>query len=171
MYTARQLQSQLKKMNIPQDGTLLVHSSFRSMGEIKGGAQTVVDALCSYMADGLLLMPTHSWDTVNSSNPVFSPTSTPCCTGVLGRLLLQKDGAVRTIHPTHSLAVYGRDAREFAAGEHLMTTPCGRKGCYGRLLDRKAKVLFIGCGLDKNTFLHGVEEWCGIENRLGEQYA
>ena len=116
MYTARQLVSQLRKMNIPRDGTLLVHSSFKSMGEIKGGAQTVIDALCEYMADGLLVMPTHSWDTVNPENPVFDPVSTPSCTGVLGRLLLEREGAVRTVHPTHSLAVWGRDAAEFAAG-------------------------------------------------------
>jgi len=41
----------------------------------------------------------------------------------------------------------------------------------GKLLDRKATVLFVGCDLSKNTFLHGVEEWCGIENRLGDEYA
>lgn len=171
MYTARQLQAQLRKMDIPRDGTLLVHSSFRSMGEVKGGAQTVIDALCEYMADGLLVMPTHSWATVNAENPVFNPASTPGCTGILGMLLLEREGSVRTVHPTHSLAVWGRDAADFAAGEHLMTTPCGRKGCMGKLLDRKAKVLFIGCELSKNTFLHGVEEWCGIENRLGDEYA
>ncbi len=171
MYTARQLLSQLKKMDIPRDGTLLVHSSFKAMGEVRGGAQTVVDVLCDYMSEGLLVMPTHSWATVNADNPVFDPASTPSCTGILGTLLMKKPGALRTIHPTHSLAVYGREAADFAEGEHLMTTPCGRSGCMGKLLDRKAKVLFIGCGLSKNTFLHGVEEWCGIENRLGEQYA
>lgn len=170
MYTARQLQAQLKKMNISRDGTLLVHSSYKAMGEVKGGAETVIDALCGYMAEGLLVMPTHSWATVNAGNAVFDPASTPSCTGILGQLLLRREGAVRTIHPTHSLAVYGRDAADFAAGEESMTTPCGRKGCMGKLLDRKAKVLFIGCGLDKNTFLHGVEEWCGIENRLGDEY-
>jgi len=170
MYTARQLKAELKKMNIPQDGTLLVHSSYKSMGEIEGGPQTVLDVLCDCVGDGLLVMPTHSWDTVGPDNAFFDPRSTPSCTGILGRLLLERKGAVRSIHPTHSLAVFGRDAEEFIAGEHLMTTPCARKGCMGKLLDRKAKILFIGCDLSKNTFLHGVEEWCGIENRLGEEY-
>lgn len=171
MYTARQLTSQLKKMNIPTDGTLLIHSSFKAMGEIKGGPETVIDALCGYMTDGLIAMPTHSWHVVNSDNPVFDPASTPSCTGILGQLLLKREGAVRSIHPTHSLAVWGRDAARFVEGEQFMSTPCGRKGCMGKLLDRKAKVLFIGCELSKNTFLHGVEEWCGIENRLGDEYA
>lgn len=170
MYTATQLKAQLKKMNIPCDGTLLVHSSFKSMGEISGGARTVIDALCDYMSGGLLLMPTHSWDTVGPDNAFFDPKTTPSCTGILGRLLLERDGAVRSIHPTHSLAAYGKDAEDFVQGEHLVSSPCAREGCMGKLLDRKGKILFIGCGLDKNTFLHGVEEWAGIENRLGEEY-
>jgi len=171
MYTVRQLEAQLKKMNIPRDGTLLVHSSYRSMGDISGGPAAVIDAMCRYMADGLLLMPTHSWDTVGPNNASFDPRTTPSCTGILGKLLLEREVAVRSIHPTHSLAVWGRDAKQFVEGEHLMNTPCGREGCMGKLLDRKAKILFIGCGLEKNTFLHGVEEWCGIENRLGDEYA
>ncbi len=171
MYTARQLESQLRKMKIPRGGTLLVHSSFKSMGDISGGAQTVIDVLCGYMSEGLLLMPTHSWDTVGADNAVFDPKTTPCCTGILGQLLLEREGTVRTIHPTHSLAVWGKDAAEFADGEHTVSTPCARRGCMGKLLDRKGKILFIGCDLSKNTFLHGVEEWCGIENRLGEEYA
>ena len=170
MYTAKQLAAQLKKMNIPRDGVLLVHSSFKSMGEISGGPETVLDVLCECVADGLLIMPTHSWDTVGADNPCFDPAVTPCCTGILGQLLLKREGSIRTVHPTHSLAVWGRNAEAFAAGEHLMTTPCGRRGCMGKLLDMNAKILFLGCGLDKNTFLHGVEEWMGIENRLGEEY-
>lgn len=170
MYTARQLTAQLKKMNIPRDGVLFVHSSFKSMGEISGGPETVLDVLCEWVCDGLLIMPTHSWHTVGADNPYFDPSVTPSCTGILGRLLLKRDGCVRTVHPTHSMAVWGKGAEEFAAGEHLMTTPCARKSCTGKLLDRRAKILFIGVGLDKNTFLHGVEEWTGIENRLGEDY-
>ena len=171
MFTARQLEAQLRKMNIPRDGTLLVHSSYKSMGDVSGGARTVIDALCSYMRDGLLLMPTHSWDTVGPDNAFFDPKTTPCCTGILGQLLLEREGAVRSVHPTHSLAVWGKDAEEFVRGEHTVTTPCARGGCMGKLLDRKGKILFIGCDLSKNTFLHGVEEWCGIEHRLGDEYA
>ena len=171
MYTAKQIEAQLRKMKIPQDGTLLVHSSFKSMGEISGGAETVIDVLCRYMNDGLLLMPTHSWDTVNAGNAFFDPKTTPCCTGILGQLLLKRNGVLRSIHPTHSLAVFGKDAAQFIEGEHTVSSPCARNSCMGKLLDRKGKILFIGCNLSKNTFLHGVEEWCGIENRLGEEYA
>lgn len=170
MYTKKQLTAQLRKMKLSPDETLLVHSSFKAMGEVAGGAQTVLDALCEYLSEGLLLMPTHTWDSVGPDNPSFDARTTPGCTGVLGTLLLERPGAVRSLHPTHSLAAWGKDAAEFIKGEQYRSTPCPREGCMGRLLDRRGKVLFIGCPLSKNTFLHGVEEWAGIEHRLGEEY-
>lgn len=168
MYTKGEIMKQLGAMGIPSDATLMVHSSMRSVGEIEGGAETLLDCLCELVCDGLLVMPTHTWDTVNDQDPVFDPASTPSCTGILGSLLLRREGTVRSLHPTHSVAAWGRDAKSFVDGEHLAETPCPRDGCMGKLLDRGGLVLFIGCPLSKNTFLHGVEEWAGIENRLSE---
>lgn len=170
MYTEAKLKKQLSAMKIPHDGALLVHSSYKSMGEIKGGAETVVDVLCDYMSEGLLLAPTHSWDTVDAQHNTYDPSSTPSCTGIIGQLLLKRKGAIRTLHPTHSMAVYGKNAEKFAEGEEYRSTPCPRNGCMGKLLDMRGSVLFIGCPLTKNTFIHGIEEWSDVPNRLGESY-
>ncbi len=37
---------------------------------------------------------------------------------------------------------------------------------WGKLVDRNAEILFFGCTLRSNTFLHGVEEWEEIPDRL-----
>lgn len=79
-------------------------------------------------------------------------------------------GVVRSLHPTHSLAARGRDAAAFVEGEELRETACPRNGCYGRLYDRGAKILFLGCRLTSNTYLHGVEEWCGVPERITDTY-
>ena len=47
-------------MNIDQNGTIIVHSSMKSIGEVEGGADTVLDAFSEYMKDGLLVFPTHT---------------------------------------------------------------------------------------------------------------
>jgi len=60
----------------------------------------------------------------------------------------------------------GRDAAAFTAGHHHFDTPCARTSPWGRLLDRRAKILFIGTGIGCNTFLHGVEEWFGVPEML-----
>ncbi|MBR5134244.1 MAG: AAC(3) family N-acetyltransferase, partial [Clostridia bacterium] len=63
-------------------------------------------------------------------------------------------------------AARGADAESYTAGEELTTTPCARNGCWGKLYDRRAQILFLGCSLKSNTYLHGVEEWIDTPNRL-----
>ncbi len=166
MLTYDNLISDLKAMHIDPSGTLLVHSSMKAIGPVQGGAETVLDALCDYMQRGLLVLPTHTWKQMNERYRVFRVTEEPSCVGILSELFRKRKGVIRSLHPTHSLAAFGADAAAFTAGEERTVTPCPRKGCYGKLYDRSATVLFIGCTLKNNTFLHGVEEWCRIPNRL-----
>lgn len=168
MHTREQLRSQLCAMDIPRDGVLLVHSSMKAVGQAEGGAETVLDVLCEHMSDGLLLMPTHTWATINNEHNIYDYTAEPSCTGILGSLLLRLPGSVRSLHPSHSVAAWGKNAEEFVEGEHLCQTPCPRDGIMGKLLDAGGKILFLGCPLSKNTFIHGVEEWAQIPDRLGE---
>jgi aminoglycoside 3-N-acetyltransferase len=121
------------------------------------------------MRDGLLVFPTHTWMQVGyKDNNTYDPLTCDSCVGVLTNLFMKREGAVRSLHPTHSVAAIGKDAVDFTNSEELTRTPCSREGCYGRLYDRRAQILFLGCDLTKNTFLHGVEEWNEIPNRLKE---
>ncbi len=169
MHTKAQLQAQLKNMDIDPKGTLLVHSSMKSIGLVEGGADTVLDALCEYMKDGLLIFPTHTWRQMSEAYNVFNVKSEPSCVGLLTNLFMKRTGVVRSFHPTHSVAAVGREAKDYTAGEEFTVTPCPRTGCWGKLYDRKADILFIGCSLKSNTYLHGVEEWAGIPNRLADK--
>lgn len=166
MYSKNDLKEHLRAMGIDPHGTLLVHSSLKAIGEVDGGADTVLDALCEYMADGLLVLPTHTWRQMNETYTVFDSRTEPSCVGFLTNLFMRRKGAVRSLHPTHSVAAIGADAASYISGEEHTQTPCPRNGCWGKLYDRKAQILFIGCSLKSNTYLHGVEEWVDTPNRL-----
>ncbi|MFW6229630.1 MAG: AAC(3) family N-acetyltransferase [Halanaerobium sp.] len=168
MYTKKDLIKAFKDIGIDPEGTLLVHSSMKAVGEVEGRADTVIDAFMEYMQDGLLLFPTHSWSEKNNKDNKFNPKTEDSCVGILTNIFRKREGVVRSLHPTHSLAAYGKDAEEFTAGEEKRKTPCPRNGCYGKLYDRNAQILFLGCTLKTNTFIHGVEEWNQIPNRLGD---
>lgn len=169
MYTKEELLCQLKALNIDPNGTLLVHSSMKSIGEVDGGADTVLDALCEYMENGLLVFPTHTWRQINEKYNVFHAATEKSCVGLLTNLFMEREGVPRSLHPTHSVAARGKDAAEYVSGEENARTPCPRSGCWGKLYDRKATILFIGCSMKHNTFLHGVEEWNEIPNRLAAE--
>lgn len=170
MHTQQSLMEDMSRMGIDPKGTLLVHSSMKSIGAVVGGADTVLNALSAYMGEGLLVLPTHTWDRINAENPRYSVQDTPSCVGILTELFRQRPGVVRSLHPTHSAAALGRDAVEFTAGDEGMDTPCARGSVWGKLLDRKASVLFIGADLTSYTFIHGVEEWMDIPGRITEAH-
>lgn len=168
MFTRESIINDIKEMGINPCGTLLVHSSMKSVGEVEGGADAVLDAFSEYMKEGLLIFPTHTWSRVGYKIPYFDAANEPACVGILPNLFRKREGVVRSLHPTHSVAALGRDAEEYTSGEELSDTPCPRTGCWGRLYDRDATILFLGCTLKSNTFIHGVEEWNEVDDRLTE---
>lgn len=170
MYTKTDLKKQLEKMKIQQSGTLLVHSSFKSMGEVAGGPATVLESLAEYMEEGLLVFPTHTWAHIKKENPYFYVDKTPTNVGILTELFRQREDVVRSWHPTHSVGALGKDAESFTQGDERFDTPCARPSVWGKLLDRKAQIMLVGVDLRRNTFIHGIEEWLDIPNRLTDTH-
>ena len=136
MYTKEQLKKQVENMGLTGEETILIHSSMKSIGEVEGGADTVLDAWIEYFGHGLLLLPTHTWKNINADSPVYNPKETPSCVGLLTNMFLKRDGVIRSLHPTHS---------------------CG------------GKVLLVGVGHERNTFIHSVEEVLNVPHRLSDK--
>lgn len=153
---------------LPED-TILVHSSMKSIGEVEGGADTVLDALMEYFSEGLLILPTHTWKSMSKEHYIFDPNHEPACVGILPNLFMKRKGVVRSLHPTHSVAVYGNDKYTFIEGEENRTTPCSKGGVYDRLRDRNAKILLLGVGHERNTYIHCVEELLNVPERFTKE--
>ena len=167
-YNKQQLKDQLESMGLKGDETILIHSSMKAIGAVDGGADTVLDAWMEYFKDGLLLLPTHTWKTVNADNPVYNPQTTPSCVGLLTNMFMKREGVIRSLHPTHSMSGYGKNAAEYLAGEEYNNTPCTPGGCYDRLKEVGGKVLLVGVGHERNTYIHSVEEVLNVPNRLSD---
>ena len=170
MYNKNDLIEHIRTMGIEPDDTLLIHSSMKAIGKVENGADTVLDAFIEYLADGLLIFPTHTWRQINEDYNVFDVVNEPSCVGILTNLFMKRPGVIRSWHPTHSVAALGRDAQQYTAGEERFDTPCPRDGCWGKLYDRKGKILFLGAPTTRNTIIHGVEEWADIPNRLTKEH-
>lgn len=168
MYTKQDLLNQLGEMPIDKEGTVIVHSSMKEIGEVDGRADTVLDAFSDFMKDGLLVFPTHTWATINEENPKFYVDETPSHIGILTELFRNRPGVIRSHHPTHSVGALGKGAREFVNHDEQFDTPAARESVWGKLLDREAKILLVGVDLKRNTFIHGIEEWLDIPNRMND---
>lgn len=166
MFTKNDLLHAMKQMGIQSTDTLFIHSSMKSIGEVEGGADTVLDAFMEYLSEGLLLLPTHTWASMSEEHNRYDPDKEPSCVGLLSNLFRKRHGVVRSLHPTHSIAAYGKESKEYIKGEESVTTPCAPGGCYDRLRDRNAKILLLGVTHARNTFMHSVEEVLDVPERF-----
>ncbi len=166
MTDIKTLQKQIKDMGIKEDDTVVIHSSLRAVGKTENGADGIIDAFCGYLKNGLFIVPTHTWATVTPGHPVFCLNESVPCVGTLPTVAAKRKDGIRSCHPTHSVMAFGKRAAEYVAGEEFAETPTPVFGCWGRLKDEKAKILLAGVGLDKNTFIHSIDEAACMPDRL-----
>ena len=169
MFKKEDIKKQLAEMGVPSDRVVLIHSSLRKIGEVEGRADGLIDALCEHIcADGgLLCIPTHTWANLGKSDMVtLDMISGKTCIGTLPDVAAKRTDAHRSLHPTHSMAVFGARAAEFVEGEDKCTTPASPSGCYGKIYDSDGYILLVGVGHYRNTYIHCVEEMLDVPNRL-----
>ena len=60
-----------------------------------------------------------------AADPLFDPRTTPSRMGAISEGFRLSPGTIRSIHPSHSMAVRGRGAEEIVAGHRAAPTPFG----------------------------------------------
>lgn len=162
MHTTRQLADDLLRLGIHPGDTILMHSSWKSLGGLDGGPdaffRTFLDLLGN---EGTLVLPALSYAFVSREQPVFDVRTTPVCPGVgfLPEYFRTKvHGVIRSLHPTHSCCMTGSHAAFLAEGHELDDTPVGANSPFAKLPKLDGWILMLGCSPDRNTSMHGVEE-------------
>ncbi len=166
MHTKDTLKEQIAALGIASDDTVLIHTSFKSLGEVEGGPNTLIDAFCEYLSVGLFIVPTHTWANVTKDEPVYDPMSTEPCIGLVPRTAYKRKDGIRSLHPTHSVWVHGKGAQAFIKGEESSQTPAPVGGSWWKLGELKAKILLIGVNHGRNTYIHAVDEIAELDDRL-----
>ena len=156
----------LEENGIRHNDKVAIHASLRSIGPIENGADGLIDAMCEYLSEGLLIIPAHTWDEVGRDNPNYDVKTQVPCIGKLSEVAVARKDGIRSLHPTHSVVAFGKGAAEFIKGEEKCGSPAPVNSCLSRLYEENGKVLLIGVGHERNTYLHSVDERLGIPDRL-----
>ena len=153
----------LLQLGVEPGDTLFVHSSLSSLGEVDGGAGTVIDAFLDIIGDkGNLVLPTFTFSFSDGRSTPYHPKRTASRVGQITEYFRLKKGVMRSMHPTHSVAAYGPQAAKIISAHQPADSPCGRKSPFAKLLELRAKVIFLGGCLKSNTTLHAVEDWVNL---------
>jgi len=173
MFTKAQIHAQLEEMGVKPSDTVIMHTSMKAIGEVEGGADGFLDMMIDYFAEeGLLLVPTHTWARAfdeKYSGPTLEMGTDYTCIGLIPTKAAVHPLGQRSLHATHSVAAFGKRAEEYIAGEVMVDSFTSPRGCYGRLYDVGGKVLLVGVGHNRNTYLHSCEERMDVPNRLSTE--
>ena len=162
-FTSDDLQRALGELGIARGDTVLVHSSFDAFEGFQGKPTDVISLLQHVVGDeGILMMPTMTFTgtavAYARTNPLFDVARTPSRMGLLTELFRRSPGVMRSVHPTHPVAIWGNDADAIGTGHHLARTPCGVGTPFEALLKRHGKIVLLGTDISVLTFFHLLEE-------------
>lgn len=162
-FTPDQLQGKIGGLGIALGDTVLVHSSFDAFEGFQGKPTDVISTMLRLVGNqGTVMMPTMTFPGTAvdyaRTNPLFDVARTPSRMGLLTELFRRSPGVIRSIHPTHPVAIWGADAEVIASGHHLSATPCGVGTPFEALLKRQGKIILLGVDLRVLTFYHLLEE-------------
>ncbi len=162
-FGSEELTNALRSLGIERGDVILVHSGMRGFAGFTGSVPDLIRVFQDAAGpEGTLLMPTLSMRgsaiEFMRTGKAFDVRTTPSQVGMLSEVFRRSAGVARSIHPTHSVAAWGKDAQFFAADHHLAQTPCGRGSPFFKLLERRGKIVLAGTDISALTFYHCVEE-------------
>lgn len=136
---------------------VMVHSSYKSLGGVQGGAETVVQALQELTAPvgSTLFFPRYgvkAW----CENHYWDIGETPGEMGIIPEMSARAPGAWRTSHPIHSFEIVGPYRPEFIFENRSSFDVAGPFGLFHRM-----DGLVISFGVDWShtfSFVHYVEQ-------------
>ncbi|MFC1443145.1 AAC(3) family N-acetyltransferase [Streptacidiphilus sp. N1-10] len=174
------LVADLRRLGLGRGATVLVQSSMRAVGPVRGGAETVAGALLEAIGPrGNLLVYTATVENSLTSPfyregtagldeagrrryqdamPGFERRSTPCSPsmGVLSEVVRRLPRARRSSHPKTSFAAVGPQAAALTA-RHPLHQHLGPDTPLGRLYRGGGLGLLLGVGFDRFTPFHLAE--------------
>jgi len=155
----------VKELGIQEGDIVLVHSSFKSLGEVDGGAETVISGFGDAIGkDGTLVLPTFvqkdfakaygTWHLDKKSD-----------VGYLTNYFRKREGSLRSDQATHSVAAYGKYAQELTKTHghthkrfgNFGDTPFSADSPWEKMYQMNAKIVLLGVDALSITFRHYAE--------------
>jgi aminoglycoside 3-N-acetyltransferase len=168
MLTLESLTSAFRDLGVQTGDTLLVHSSYKSLGPVDSGPQTVIEALLAALGSGgTLIMPSFNFD-FNKGKP-WDVRSTPSQMGILTEFVRKDPRAKRVFHPIYSFAIIGKHAEML--GSLRYKSSYERNSVFGKLRDLDGKIMVIGLSYTNSmTFFHHIEQMEGVDYRFLKKF-
>jgi aminoglycoside 3-N-acetyltransferase len=182
--TQAELVSDLVALGVRAGDVLFIHSSFRSLGPIVGGAGAVVAALEQAVGPGgAILMPSFNLVDDRDRARVWNVQTAPSTVGWLTEYFRLMPGTLRSDHYSHAVCARGHDAAWYLAGHGSQRGPVspwdrlpwgrafGDDSPMARACDRDGQLLMLGVDYTSSTYIHVVEARYREQRRRTDPHA
>ncbi len=153
----------LREVGVQAGEVALVHSSLSSLGWVEGGAEAVIEAFVAVLGPaGTLVLPTLCQKGAERCFQIWDVRTSPSDVGRITEVGRLCPDALRSDHPTHSVAALGAEAVQItrdhgcAYGRPSPWGPAafGIGSPWERLYERDAHYLFLGVTTSCDTLGH-----------------
>lgn len=144
------------KIKIASD-TIVVHASYKSLGGVEGGVDTVIDSLRELMGtDGTVMFPAFNFQSWTETH-YFDILETPSKMGMITEQARLRPDAQRTPHPIFSFSVLGPRAEEFSKSEDVEAY--GPNSAFALFHKLNATIISIGLDFNNSFSMHHYIEY------------
>jgi len=162
--TESRFENLLAKLGIVPGATIFLHSSMDEITRRVRGmtAPRLLQLLQDTLGhSGTLLLPTFPFVGKQyfyvQRNPKFDVKRTPSKVGLLTEVFRRLPGVVRSLHPTHPVAAWGRHAIELTSTHHLGST-FGETSPFYKIQNVGGRVVGLGTRIESYTILHVADD-------------
>jgi len=172
--TKEQIINDLRKIGVKKGDHISIALSFKSIGQVVGGAEALIDALVEAVGpDGTVIMNTHSkchhLKKIKSKNHTkyYDPEKSPVTTGYIPEVFRKRKNAIRSLDPVYSVAAIGKKAEYLTKISDTSPSPFDH---YSKLGEIGGKMLFIGIGDKLVSIRHQAQYLSGITDYVPPRY-
>ena len=147
------------EMGLKAGDRIIVSSSFGNL-KVNYSPKEIVELLMAIVTDkGTIMMPfftPNNSDIRGNAPRLFNMSETKSGVSEISYVFSKMPGVVRSIHPTKSVCIWGKDAEELANGHENAATPFSWDSPMGKLLKIGCKS--IGLGVKNIPIFHVIED-------------
>ena len=163
MHTPKKIADDLRMLGLSRGDAVIVHSSYKSVGDVEGRARGFIDALSDVVTDdGALLFPNLNipGEFTSENPPRFDVKKDEIrkFVGVVPQVFKDECAEHFSLHPTHSLMGRGKKALMILADHEKAGVPCGADTPWHKNAVHGGLILLIGVDQACNTTYHCAEE-------------
>jgi aminoglycoside 3-N-acetyltransferase len=163
VHTRKKIVDDLMMLGLSKGDAVVVHSSYKKIGEVEGRARGFIDALLDVVTDaGALLFPNLNipGEFTKENPPRFDLRGDDVrkFVGVVPQVFKQECAEHFSLHPTHSMMGRGKKAPAILLDHDKAGVPCGVDTPWHKNALHGGYVLLVGVDQKCNTTHHCAEE-------------